>query len=146
MAETQSKPVAKRSEDADDMRLDLITPIPLMRIGRIYQEGLKYGEDNWLLEGFTSRSLLKHALRHLMLWLLGDRKDDHLAKVCWGLFCIMHFEVTDPSRMRQPQYMPEGEEAACLERLVQILDLGKADVLKTAREELRAKQAPQAPA
>jgi hypothetical protein len=88
---------AVRSKDADDERYDLITPIGLRRLARTYAEGAKkYGDHNWL-KGIPASDLLNHAIRHLVLWSLGDTSEDHLAHAAWNIFSLMHFEETRPS-------------------------------------------------
>jgi hypothetical protein len=85
---------AVRSKDADNTRFDLITPIGLRRLAETYAEGsLKYSDWNWL-KGIPASDLMNHAMRHLVLWLSGDRTEDHLAHASWNLFSIMHFEET----------------------------------------------------
>ena len=60
-------------------------------IGSIFAEGeLKYGRDNWKILGDDpsgyEQERSRHALRHLFLWVGGDRSENHLAKVAW--FCV----------------------------------------------------------
>ena len=86
---------AVRSPDGDDMRLDLLCPTALMRVARVYKEGAdkydKGGMPNWT-KGIPIRNVLGHALHHLLKYLAHDRSEDHLAKACWGLFAIMHYQ------------------------------------------------------
>jgi hypothetical protein len=65
------------------------------QIGSIFKEGeLKYGRDNWL-KGVGDKPYqeqrAEHALRHLMLWMQGDRSENHLAKVGW--FSVTQMEL-----------------------------------------------------
>ena len=87
---------AVRSSDGDDMRLDLLCPTALMRIARIYKEGAdkydKNGVPNWT-KGIPIRNIIGHAIHHLMKYQAYDRTEDHLAKVCWGLMAIMHYQT-----------------------------------------------------
>lgn len=93
---------ALSSTDADDVRFDLISPIALERIARTYAEGAKrYGEHNWL-KGIPSSDLLNRALRHINLYLQGDKSEDHLAHAAWNIFAIMHFEETRPELIDIP--------------------------------------------
>ena len=81
-----------RTTDADDHRFDLVSPFGLFRLAKIYAEGAKkYGDRNWEL-GQPIGDVLNHAERHLQMWKKGDRSEDHLAKVAWGMFAIMHYE------------------------------------------------------
>lgn len=87
---------AVRSSDADGVRFDLITPIGLRRLAETYKEGsVKYGDNNWQ-KGFPASDVMNHAIRHMYLWLDGDKTEDHLAHAAWGLFTVMHFEERKP--------------------------------------------------
>jgi len=89
---------AVRTKDAEGYRFDLISPIGLRRLAAIYDEGAKkYGDNNWR-KGLPFSDVLHHALNHLNLWQSGDRTEDHLAKVAWGMFAIMEFEKTHPDQ------------------------------------------------
>jgi hypothetical protein len=60
------------------------------RLAAVYKEGAdKYSDHNWL-RGFPVSDLLNHAIRHLFLWLGGDRSEDHLGHACWGVFASIH--------------------------------------------------------
>jgi hypothetical protein len=65
---------AVRGTDADGERWDLITPIGLRRLAETCAEGAaKYGEHNWQ-KGIPASVMLNHAIRHIYLYLAGDRK------------------------------------------------------------------------
>lgn len=93
---------ATRNRDADGERYDLITPVGQRRLAKIYAEGaVHHGERNW--EGGIPASVtLNHVERHLNLWKQGDRSEDHLAKIAWGCFAIMHYEETVPAMIDIP--------------------------------------------
>lgn len=59
-------------------------------IGKCFAEGeKKYGRDNWKNQNNAEvydQERSRHALRHLYLWINGDRSENHLAKVAW--FCV----------------------------------------------------------
>lgn len=68
----------------------------LCRIGAICLEGReKHGKGNWR-QGVGSPAFierrLKHAVRHLMKYLNGDRSEDHLAKAGWGIIFMMELQ------------------------------------------------------
>lgn len=87
---------AVRSTDANNERYDLITPIGLRRLAVTYKEGSdKYSDFNWE-KGFKESCLLNHALRHINLWLSGDRTEDHLSHSVWNLMTLIHFTETRP--------------------------------------------------
>ena len=93
---------ATRSEDAEEERFDLISPFAMQRLARVYAEGAKtHGAANWE-RGVPLDATLNHMERHLQMWKaekksgkkIGD--DDHMAKVAWGAFAIMHYETAGP--------------------------------------------------
>jgi len=95
-------PQAKRSNDADNVRYDLITPVGLRRLAETYREGCeKYGDHNWRNatkdnKGFQFSDLINHAINHIYLYLMGDNAEDHLAHAVWNLMTLMHFEEERP--------------------------------------------------
>lgn len=101
---------AKRSRDADEERYALISPVGLRRLARTYAEGeKKYGTYNWE-KGLSIQSVLDHAIRHIYLYLDGDRSEDHLAHAAWNLFAAMHSEERWPelnTDLRPLQHDPE---------------------------------------
>jgi hypothetical protein len=93
---------AVRSKDANSTRYDLISPVGLRRIAETYAEGAaKYGDNNWQ-KGMPASDTMNHALRHLNLWLSGDKTEDHLAHAAWNLIAIMHFEELKPDCIDVP--------------------------------------------
>jgi hypothetical protein len=83
---------ATRSADAEGIRFDLICPTALRRVAAIYHEGaVQHGVNNYC-QGLPIADTIHHAINHLQLFLQGDRSEDHLAKVAWGMFTSMHFE------------------------------------------------------
>lgn len=102
METKQFKSGAVRSKDADNVRYDLISPIGLRRLAEAYAEGAaKYGEYNWL-KGIPASDLSNHALRHIYLWLSGDKSEDHMGHAIWNLITLAHFEETRPDLMDIP--------------------------------------------
>jgi len=84
----------KAKTDKSNTGLVLIPFYSILRIGRIFVEGLRYGRDNWK-KGVGDQEFqeerLEHALLHLIKWKEGDRTEDHLAKVAW--FCVTQMEL-----------------------------------------------------
>lgn len=85
--------------DSDKVRLELLSPIALMEIGKVLTQGAKKYEDHNWRKGFKWSRLLGAALRHLMAFIGGQDKDpetglSHLAHLgCCVLFLLEH-EVT----------------------------------------------------
>lgn len=89
--------IAGASPDKPMPRYDLITPIGIRRLAEVYGEGaVKYAPRNWE-KGIPNWNLMNNAMAHLNAWQRGDRSEDHLAKVVWGMFAIMHFEESKPT-------------------------------------------------
>lgn len=87
---------AVRSRDADRERYDLISPIGIRRLAMTYAEGaIKYGVNNWQ-KGIPLSDLLNHAIRHIYMYLGGDRSEDHLGHAIWNIVTACHFEETRP--------------------------------------------------
>jgi hypothetical protein len=99
---TQFPTGAARSNDADDVRFDLITPIGLRRLAGTCAEGAKkYGDHNWT-RGIPASEMLNHAIRHVYRWLEGDTEEDHLAHAAWNLLSVCHFEEAMPEMIDVP--------------------------------------------
>jgi hypothetical protein len=81
---------AVRSSDAETERYDLVSPIGLAAVARACHEGArKYGDFNWE-QGMPCHDLLNHALRHIYLFLSGDRSEEHLGHAAWGMLSAIH--------------------------------------------------------
>lgn len=98
---------ARRSKDADATRYDLISPIGLRAVAETYAEGAaKYGDHNWL-RGMPVHDLLNHALRHIFMFLSGDRSEPHLPHAAWGLLAAIHSDEAWPD-LNKPHLLGEG--------------------------------------
>lgn len=90
----------KAKTDKVGSGLVLIPFYSILRLGKIFVEGLRYGRDNWK-KGVGDKEYqeerLEHALLHFIKWKEGDRTEDHLAKVSW--FCITQMEL---ERLEEP--------------------------------------------
>lgn len=83
---------ATRSADADSERYDLMPPGPARRAAIIYAEGaVTHGDNNWK-KGVPNEVVLNHLERHLILYKLGDRSEDHLAKIRVNADFLMYYE------------------------------------------------------
>jgi hypothetical protein len=62
-----------------EARYDLLPLAGLTAMAEAMARGLeKYPRDNWR-KGIPVEQCINHAIRHLYLWLEGDRSEDHLA-------------------------------------------------------------------
>jgi len=104
---------AVRSSDAEATRYDLISPIGLEAVARTCADGAaKYSAHNWE-KGMPVADLLNHAIRHVYLYLAGDRSEDHLPHAAWGLLAAIHSEQLWPElndgTLRGPGCRPPAE-------------------------------------
>lgn len=100
---------AKRGTEADRERWDLIPILGLIRLARTCADGAdKYGEGNWL-KGIPVSDLLNHAIRHIYLYLAGDRTEDHLAHAAWNLLAACHMEFLYPDLVQYVWQAPAPE-------------------------------------
>lgn len=84
----------KAATDRVEAGLVLIPFYSVLRLGKIFVEGLRYGKDNWkkgVHDKEYQEERLEHAMLHLIKWKEGDRTEDHLAKVMW--FCTTQMEL-----------------------------------------------------
>ncbi len=85
---------ARRDIQEGKPRPDLISPFVLWRVGALMGRGAeKYGENNWT-KGMPYSRFLASAMRHLVQFMMGDRKEDHLAAVIFNIGAIIHFQET----------------------------------------------------
>lgn len=81
---------AVRSKDAELTRYDLITPIGLAAVAAACAEGAeRYGDYNWE-KGMPAHDLINHALRHIYMFLSGNRDEDHLGHAAWNILGAIH--------------------------------------------------------
>ena len=82
---------ARRSADGDDTRLDLLPYRALHLIGKTLKLGAqKYGDYNWQ-KGIPVETCFNHCLRHIYLWLDGDRSENHISHAACNLMFILHY-------------------------------------------------------
>jgi hypothetical protein len=104
---------AVRGGDAEAFRYDLISPVGLAAVARACREGAdRYGDFNWE-KGMPVNDLLNHAIRHIYLFLGGDRSEEHLGHAAWGLLAAIHSEEVWPElndgTLRHGFYQPPGD-------------------------------------
>ena len=79
---------AKRS-DIGDYRYDLIPGLHSVALA-MGQGAKKFGENNW--RGLESSVCINHALRHIFLWLSGDRSEPHMSHAACNLLMLVELE------------------------------------------------------
>jgi len=85
-------------------RFDLISPMALLRLARVYEKGAKkYEERNWE-KGMPFGRFIDSAMRHINQYVGGETDEDHLAQAVWNLFSVMHLEQTKPKLNNLPKY------------------------------------------
>jgi hypothetical protein len=80
------------------LRFDLlIANLSFMnRMAAVYGEGAqKYTDDNWK-KGIPEKSLMNHAMAHLIRHLSGDQTEDHLAHATWNFMALMWVQDNRP--------------------------------------------------
>lgn len=96
MSENKFATGAVRSGDLENLRFDLIHPIALIALARVYGEGAdKYLPFNWE-RGMPISSLMNHTLRHYVMFLAGDRTEPHLEHAAWGALAMIVSNVLWP--------------------------------------------------
>jgi hypothetical protein len=83
---------AKRDDNTGKGAFELISPLALERLAKVYERGAgQKGARNWE-GGFPMGRGIQSAKRHINQYLSGMRDEDHLAHAAWNLFAVMHFE------------------------------------------------------
>ena len=83
---------ATRDKSQGKGRYDLITPIGVKRLARVYERGaVNHGDRNWE-KGIPLSRCMESAIRHIYQYLEGMRDEDHLGQAAWNLFAAMHVE------------------------------------------------------
>ena len=96
-------------------RFDLIPPLALRRLADVYGEGaVKYGESEYLSRVLKASNVINHMVNHLLLFMVGDKKEDHAAKVAWGAFTLMVLEELKPNMLDVRNYGKALEDESML--------------------------------
>ncbi len=75
---------SQRDSNRGRGRFDLIPAMVLFRDAILYEKGAeKYGDDNWQ-KGQPSKRYAESIFRHYVCYMIGDRKEDHLAALRWN--------------------------------------------------------------
>ncbi len=81
-----------RDTDDGKPRFDFFSPWAALRFAIHMTKGaLKYGERNWE-KGQPVTVLVASLFRHLYAFIRGERDEDHLAALLFGVQAIIHFE------------------------------------------------------
>ena len=80
-----------------------VPPVALQRLSHRYQYGeMKYGATDNFKKGLPISNCWDSAMRHLIAYIDGDNREDHLAAVAWNVFCIMEMEKSHPDPADHP--------------------------------------------
>lgn len=72
----------------------------LTRVSHRYQYGeMKYGATDNFKKGLPVSNCWDSCMRHLVAYMAGDNREDHLAAVIWNAFAIMEMEDKHPEMM-----------------------------------------------
>lgn len=78
-------------------RPDLISPFFMLRLGEHLRKGaVKYSTWNWA-KGIPNSRCYESAMRHLMLYSIGKRDEDHLAAAAFNIMAMIHNEEVTKS-------------------------------------------------
>ena len=73
-------------------RFDLLSPIAIARLAKIFENGAKkYSSRNWE-KGMPLSRFIDSALRHTFQFLEGKKDEDHLMQACWNLAACCHIQ------------------------------------------------------
>jgi hypothetical protein len=83
---------SQRDDDSNKPLTTALTAYARLRYGYHLRKGSNnYGKDNWKL-GQPSEALLESLDRHLAQYLSGDRSEDHLSAIMFGVVMLMQNE------------------------------------------------------
>lgn len=87
---------AVRSSDAKHLSFTSLPLVGLLAVARTAGEGAaKYGRYNYML-GMPAHDMIDHSMRHIVMFLLGDRSEPHLPHAAWGLLAAIQSLALDP--------------------------------------------------
>lgn len=88
-------------KDTGKPRYDLISPVGLDELAKVYTYGVgKYDDHNWR-KGMKWSRIFASTMRHLWAWLRGEDLDPesglpHLAHATFGCFALLEYRQTHP--------------------------------------------------
>ena len=75
----------------------MIPPLGLQAVAEAMAKGAaRYGDDNW--RGLPKEEMVNHAIRHLVLWMAGDRSEPHAAHAACNCLMLYELEVLNERR------------------------------------------------
>lgn len=87
---------AVRSADADHLDFLSMPLIGLIGMARTtFEGGSKYGRFNYM-KGMPAHVCVNHAIRHLVMWGMGDRSEPHLSHAMWNCAAAEQSMVLSP--------------------------------------------------
>jgi hypothetical protein len=93
---------ARRDVQAGKGRFDLISPLALYHLARVYEEGAKkYGDRNFE-KGMPLSRMIDSARRHINNHMEGKRDEPHIVQAAWNLLAYIHI-----AEMVQRGLLPE---------------------------------------
>lgn len=110
-------------------RFDLLPPIALRRVAKVFEKGAKkYDARNWE-KGIPISRFMDSAFRHLSDYMEGKRDEDHLGQAAFNVLAAIHTEemverghlpaslANTPNYLREDQHKgPLSSGAAAIER------------------------------
>lgn len=107
MSDSNFKSGAVRSSDTSHLDFTALPLVGLIGVARTASEGAtKYGRLNYM-QGMPVHDTLNHSIRHVVMYLLGDRSEPHLEHAAWGLLASIQQETLDPS-VSKPHLLGPG--------------------------------------
>ena len=93
--------------DQNKLRYDLLPPIPLEELVRVYTKGAtKYTDRNWE-GGLAWGRVFGAMMRHAWGWWRGEQRHElgmhHLASVAWCALALIEYERTHPELDDRPK-------------------------------------------
>lgn len=120
---------AVRSADANHLDFTSLPLVGLIGVARTGSEGgTKYDRFNYM-QGMPVHDTLNHCIRHIFMWLLGDRSEPHLEHASWGLLASVQQNLLDPD-LSAPHLLGPG---ATITPVMQ-------DYMDSRKEELAARR------
>ena len=118
---------ARRSADADAIRLDLIPQLALKEVARVLAKGAEsHGTYNWR-KGTPHSTCINHCLNHLNQYLMGDRNTPHLAHaICNLMFLIEYLTI-----------YPQGNDLLKAEDFLPLVELDGDPLYREAKRRAR---------